>query len=67
MALEGDETGHVKTMRLAHNKLVATDTGTLRPKATGETEEIPVGLVFRFGRLIRGCRCRACPSKKVGA
>ncbi|MFZ1401555.1 MAG: FAD-dependent oxidoreductase [Anaerolineae bacterium] len=46
-ALEGDETGHVKMMRLAHNKLVATDPATLRPKATGETEEIPVGLVFR--------------------
>ena len=45
--LIGDEHGQVKTMRLVHNKLVATDTGTLRPKATGETEEIAVGLVFR--------------------
>ncbi|MBK8984892.1 MAG: FAD-dependent oxidoreductase [Chloroflexi bacterium] len=45
--LIGDETGQVVKMRLVKNKLYKTDSGTLRPKATDEYEEIPVGLVFR--------------------
>jgi ferredoxin/flavodoxin---NADP+ reductase len=39
--------GAVGGMRLVRNKLYATDTGTLQPKATGEFEDLPVGLVFR--------------------
>ena len=34
-------------MRLVKNRLYATATGTLQPKATGEHEDLPVGLVFR--------------------
>ena len=45
--LIGDDTGGVVGMRLARNRLVATPAGTLQPKPTGETEELPVGLVFR--------------------
>jgi ferredoxin--NADP+ reductase len=39
--------GAVGGLRLVRNKLYATDTGTLQPKATGEFEDLPVGLVFR--------------------
>jgi ferredoxin--NADP+ reductase len=45
--LVGDETGEVVAMRLAKNRLVATPTGTLQAKPTGEVEELPVELVFR--------------------
>ena len=45
--LVGDESGAVVAMRLAHNELVATETGSLSAKPTGEIEELPVGLVFR--------------------
>jgi ferredoxin--NADP+ reductase len=45
--LIGDENGHVKAMRLVKNELYETDAGTLRPRATDQFEEIPVGLVFR--------------------
>jgi ferredoxin--NADP+ reductase len=45
--LVGDETGGVTAIRLVHNRLVATPTGTLQAKPTGELEELPVGLVFR--------------------
>lgn len=45
--LVGDESGRVTALKLVKNKLVATDSGTLRPQPTGETETIPVGLVFR--------------------
>jgi ferredoxin--NADP+ reductase len=45
--LVGDEEGWVKSMRLVHNELYATEAGTLRPKPTDEYEELPVGLVFR--------------------
>ena len=47
MELMGDETGAVVAMRLVHNRLVTTPAGTLQPKPTGETEDLPVGLVFR--------------------
>ncbi len=41
------ENGHVARMKLVHNTLVATETGSLSAKATDHTEEIDVGLVFR--------------------
>lgn len=45
--LIGDETGQIVKMRLVKNKLQKTASGSLRPQATDEFEEIPVGLVFR--------------------
>ncbi len=42
-----DGRGGVGRMRLVKNRLYATATGTLQPKATGEFDELPVGLVFR--------------------
>ncbi|MDZ7685249.1 MAG: FAD-dependent oxidoreductase [Gammaproteobacteria bacterium] len=43
----GDEDGCVKAMQLTKNRIVRTEDGSLKPRATDETEEIPVGLVFR--------------------
>lgn len=43
----GDERGRVVGLRLARNRLVAGETGSLSAKPTGETEELRVGLVFR--------------------
>ncbi len=40
-------TDHVEAIRVVHNELYAAEDGTLRPRATGQYEEIPVGLVFR--------------------
>jgi ferredoxin--NADP+ reductase len=45
--LIGDESGKVVKMKLVQNELYATEAGTLRPRATDRTEELPVGLVFR--------------------
>jgi ferredoxin--NADP+ reductase len=45
--LIGDEDNGITRMRLVKNELYATDAGTLRPRATDQFEEIPVGLVFR--------------------
>jgi ferredoxin--NADP+ reductase len=45
--LRADERGGVAGMRLVRNRLYATATGTLQPKATGEHEDLHVGLVFR--------------------
>jgi ferredoxin/flavodoxin---NADP+ reductase len=42
-----DGRGGVAGMRLVRNRLYATATGTLQPKATDEFEHLPVGLVFR--------------------
>ena len=42
-----DGRGGVGRMRLVKNRLYATATGTLQPKATGEFDELSVGLVFR--------------------
>ena len=42
-----DGRGGVVGMRLVRNRLYATATGTLQPKATDEFERLPVGLVFR--------------------
>jgi ferredoxin--NADP+ reductase len=45
--LIGDEAGKLKAMRLVKNKLHRSSDGSLRPKATDQFEELPVGLVFR--------------------
>ncbi len=45
--LLGDENGRVRAMKLVKNELYQTESGTLRPRATEQFEEIPVGLVFR--------------------
>ncbi|MBI4592644.1 MAG: FAD-dependent oxidoreductase [Candidatus Rokubacteria bacterium] len=47
MELIADGRGRVAAMRLARNRLTATDTGALQPTPTGQIEELPVGLVFR--------------------
>jgi ferredoxin--NADP+ reductase len=45
--LFGNAQGEVCAIRLVKNTLYATEAGTLRPRATEECEEFPVGLVFR--------------------
>lgn len=45
--LYGNESGRVKCMKLVKNELYRTEAGTLRPRPTGQYEELPVGLVFR--------------------
>jgi ferredoxin--NADP+ reductase len=45
--LIGDENGRVAAMRIVKNELYQTDAGSLRPRATDQYEELPVGLVFR--------------------
>ncbi len=45
--LRGHEAGEVVAMRLVHNQLSATATGTLQAQPTERFEELPVGLVFR--------------------
>jgi ferredoxin--NADP+ reductase len=47
LELVGDEDGGVAAMRLVRNELVAGEDGSLKARATGEVEELPVGLVFR--------------------
>jgi ferredoxin--NADP+ reductase len=47
VALEGDETGRVRKMKLVRNVLVKSETGTLNAKATDQFSELDVGLVFR--------------------
>jgi ferredoxin--NADP+ reductase len=42
----GNDDRKVTGIRLVKNELGKTEAGTLRPRPTGETEEIPVGLVF---------------------
>ena len=41
------ENNRVKSVKVVKNKLYKSDDGSLRPKPTGETEEIPADLVFR--------------------
>lgn len=43
----GDDNGHVKAIRIVKNELYRDERGSVRPRATGEEEVIPVGLVFR--------------------
>lgn len=45
--LMGNDAGEVSGMRLVKNELYQTEGGTLRPRATEQFEDIPVGLVFR--------------------
>ncbi len=45
--LYSDDQGRVARMKLVRNTLVASETGSLNAKATGQFEEIEVGLVFR--------------------
>jgi ferredoxin--NADP+ reductase len=40
-------TDHVEGLKLVKNELYQADDGSLRPRPTGETEILPVGLVFR--------------------
>ena len=43
----GDVSGHVAGLRLARNRLEKTEAGAVVARPSGETEELPVGLVFR--------------------
>ena len=43
----GDASGHVSGLRLARNKLVAAPNGSINAEATGEAEDLPIGLLFR--------------------
>jgi ferredoxin/flavodoxin---NADP+ reductase len=45
--LLGDETGHVRAVRIEHNAIVAREDGSLAARGTGAFEEIPAQLVFR--------------------
>jgi ferredoxin--NADP+ reductase len=45
--LYGDDRGRVTGMKLVKNELYKSDDGSLRPRATEETEEVPVDIVFR--------------------
>ncbi len=47
VALIDNGVGRVSAIRLAKNELYATETGGLRPKPTGQYEDLAVGLVFR--------------------
>jgi len=47
LELIGDARGHVKAVRLAHNRLVKTDAGAIACEANGEEETLPAQLVFR--------------------
>jgi len=43
----GGEDNKVKSVKVVKNRLYRSDDGSLRPKPTDETEEIPTNLVFR--------------------
>ncbi|MBK7894762.1 MAG: FAD-dependent oxidoreductase [Anaerolineaceae bacterium] len=45
--LISNEAGEVVAMRMVKNELYQTESGTMRPRATDQIEEVPVGLVFR--------------------
>ncbi len=45
--LIGNTEGRVVALRLVKNDLSATPAGTLQARPTGQSEELPVGLVFR--------------------
>jgi ferredoxin--NADP+ reductase len=45
--LVGDAQGRVVKMRLVRNELVASESGALSARATGQVEDLDVGLVFR--------------------
>jgi len=43
----GGENGRVRGLRLAHNRLVVSPSGSVTAQPTGELEDLEVGLVFR--------------------
>ncbi|MDA0206965.1 MAG: FAD-dependent oxidoreductase [Acidobacteria bacterium] len=43
----GDSEGRVRALKVVRNALFVDEQGTVRSRPTGETEEIPCGLVFR--------------------
>ena len=43
----GGETGRLESVRIERNRLTKTEDGSMRPRGTGEYEEIEAGLVFR--------------------
>ncbi|HSE93427.1 MAG TPA: FAD-dependent oxidoreductase [Methylomirabilota bacterium] len=43
----GNDAGQVTGLTLVRNQLVATETGSLQAKPTGQVETLPAGLVFR--------------------
>ncbi len=43
----GDDQGRVRAVRLVRNRLVQDESGAVRCEATGQMEELEVGLVFR--------------------
>ena len=45
--LSGNADGRLTAMQVVKNELYATDSGTLRPRATDQFEELPVDMVFR--------------------
>lgn len=47
LAITGDAGGRVASLRLGRNTLARNDAGSIVANATGESEELPVGLVFR--------------------
>jgi ferredoxin--NADP+ reductase len=47
LALTANGAGAVGALKLVRNRLVASATGTIQAQATEQTEELPVGLVFR--------------------
>lgn len=47
LELLGDDRGRVRAMRLGRNRLVGSSGGGIAAEATGEVDEVPVGLVFR--------------------
>jgi len=43
----GDENGRVRAIRMERNRLAPDEDGNVRPRGTGEIEEIETGLIFR--------------------
>ena len=64
--LVGDAEGRVARLRLVRNALVADDRGKIAAKATGEFEDLDVGLVFRSVGT-SACRFPGSRSTSAGA
>ena len=47
LELISDEKGHVRAVKLAHNRLAKSPDGGIVAEPTGEVETLPAGLVFR--------------------
>ena len=65
--LFGDADGHVTKMKLVHNTLVASETGSLSAKATDQFEEIEVGAGVPLGGLSRRAAAGCAVSTIGGA